>query len=64
MGSRQEKFIKDLAALFKYHGVSIDDFPEYDGNEEYAGTTYYISGNDIFIDISDLEKEIRKWQTD
>lgn len=40
-----EAFKEDLKALMKKHNATILDIDDYDGEEEYCGTTYFFSIN-------------------
>ena len=49
-----EKFKAELRNLMDKYEVHIDDFDQYNNDEEYSGTDYYFSGKGIFIHITDI----------
>lgn len=40
LNEKEKAFVAELTALMEKHGVSLNDSDEYDGEENYAGTTY------------------------
>lgn len=43
LNKNEEAFIADITAVMEKHGVSLRDSDEYDGEENYRGTTYQFS---------------------
>lgn len=40
LNEKEKTLVAELKAVMEKHGVSLDASDEYDGEENYAGTTY------------------------
>ena len=57
----EKEFLKELKALFEKYSITLDDYDNYDGDENFCGTEFTLHGKDnIFIDLKDLESAFRK----
>lgn len=56
---KEEEFLRDLNRVLSKHNVIIKEVEEYDGNEEYCGSSYVFRDNDrlINISVSELSQE-------
>lgn len=57
---RQEQFMAKIADLCKKFGVKINDYDNYNSDEEYSGTTFYFSGEGIRVELENLQWLINK----
>lgn len=57
---RKEQFMAELADLCKKFGVKINDYDNYNGDEEYSGTTFYFIGEGIDVALDELQRSINK----
>lgn len=65
MNIETEEFIKDLKALCSKHDIMLDESDEYNGVDEYCGTSYTFMGKKddegtykIYLDMVDVAKYI------
>lgn len=57
----ENKFLVELRALFEKYGIAIEENDNYDGEENYIGSTFYFKGRaGIRIQVDDLEVKLRE----
>ena len=54
--TKDEQFTKEALKLLKDAGIKAKAFRQYDGNENYAGSTYVLirSSDDAWADLEDI----------
>lgn len=61
MNPETEAFLKELKELCKKHDVFLDEADDYDGREEYRGTSYtFMGAHDgevykIWLELKDID---------
>jgi hypothetical protein len=57
----EKEFLKELKALFEKYAITIDDYDNYDGDENYCGTEFVLHGKDnIIVNLKDLDSALTK----
>ena len=60
--SRSEEVMAALVEFFLAHGLRLEGWDQYGGDETYQGKEYTIEGEQVSIDIDELERAIHKAQ--
>ena len=54
LNDTEQKFIEEIQQLFEKYNVKLVDYDNYDGEENFSGTDYYLKGEDIYLDIESI----------
>ena len=57
----EKEFLRELRALFEKYAIIIDNYDNYDGDENYCGTEFILRGKvNIAIELKNLDAVLRK----
>ena len=54
MNDQEARLIKDLKELLQANDITIESYDQLDEDEFYMGTVYYLTRDNVSIDIDDL----------